>query len=226
MLTPDNGPAARRAAWRLNVLFLGLTAILIGYFMVWLPGPAAGLQLIGIEIGEWIKFLGVGNRRDWFYLPPIVLGLTLALLAATWPNRRPATWLARAVAVAVALLAFPAVAAIQLEPRGEWLARVVWIGAVLVVAALSALVAARQPNVRWPWLLIGVVALVGLLLPTVQYWAVRPMAEAIMRRPLGIGPGVWLNAAGSLMVAGAAFLEWRARRLPVNKKTVAGRLSE
>ena len=84
---------------RLNLLFLGLTAILAGYFMVWLPGPSAGLQLIGIEVGEWIKFLGIGAGRNWFYLPPIVIGLTLALLAATWPNGRIQTWMARGLAV-------------------------------------------------------------------------------------------------------------------------------
>ncbi len=221
-----NQPTGRQPAWRINVIFLGLTAMLIGYFMIWLPGPAAGLQLIGLELGEWIKFLGVGRGRDWFYLPPIGIGLVIALLAATWPNRRPATWLARGVAAAVALLAFPAVAAIQLEPRGEWLARLLGIGVVVVVAALGAVVAARAPGSRWPWLLIAIVALVGLVMPTGQYLAVRPVAEAIMRRPLGIGPGIWLNGGGALLVAAVAFLEWRAREMPINEKTVAGRLSE
>lgn len=212
MPVSDHRPAARGAAWRLNALFLGLTASLIGYFMVWLPGPDAGLQLIGIEVGEWIKFLGVGRGRDWFYLPPIVIGLTIALMAATWPNQRPATWLARALAVAVALLAFPAVAAIQLEPPAEWLARLLGIGAVVVVAALGALVSARAPAARWPWLLIAIVALLGLALPTMQYLAVRPVAEAMMKRSLGVGPGVWLNGIGWLLVGAAALLEWRARR--------------
>ena len=52
-------PAARwRPPSRLGLLALGLTAIFIGYFLVWLPGPGAGLSLIGVEVGEWIKFLG------------------------------------------------------------------------------------------------------------------------------------------------------------------------
>jgi hypothetical protein len=212
-MTTDKSRVPGGAAWWLNALFLGLTAMLIGYFMVWLPGPAAGLQLIGIELGEWIKFLGVGRGRDWFYLPPIVIGLIIALLAATWPNGRLATWLARGLAVAVALLAFPAVAAIQLEPRSEWLPRLLGIGLVLLVAALGAVVSARTPAARWPWLVIALVALAGLVLPTAQYLAVRPVAEAIMQRPLGIGPGLWLNGLGSLLAAAAALLEWRARWL-------------
>ncbi len=98
-MNADVRPAPTRTGFPLTPVFLGLTAILVGYFLVWLPGPSAGLRLIGIELGEWIKFLGVGSRRDLFYLPPIVVGLVLGLVAATWPNDRPQTWLARALAV-------------------------------------------------------------------------------------------------------------------------------
>jgi len=35
----------------------GFTAILLGYLLVWLPHEAAGLSFIGIELGEWVKFL-------------------------------------------------------------------------------------------------------------------------------------------------------------------------
>ena len=57
------------------LLFLGLTAVLVGYFSIWLPGPGAGLQLMGLETAEWLKFMGMGTNRNWFYLPPITLGL-------------------------------------------------------------------------------------------------------------------------------------------------------
>ena len=106
--------------WRI-LLFAGLTAVFVGYFAVWLPGPAAGLRLIGLELGEWIKFLGVGQSRDLFYAPPILLGLIMVLLTAGWDNRRWQTWLFRLLAIGVSLLAFPAVAAITTEPRSEWL---------------------------------------------------------------------------------------------------------
>ncbi|HMT20899.1 MAG TPA: hypothetical protein PKE20_06560 [Promineifilum sp.] len=197
---------------RLDLLFLGLTAIFIGYFMIWLPGPAAGLQLIGVELGEWIKFLGVDSRRTWFYFPPIVIGATLGFLAAMWPNDRRSVWLMRGLAIAVAMVAFPALAAIQLEPRSEWLARVLGIALVALVALAGALLSSRRPGVRWPWLAIGLVALAGAVLPTLQYFAIRPIVGAIMLRPVGIGPGVWLNAAGSLLVVAVALTEWRAAR--------------
>lgn len=205
---------------RLNLLFVGLTVILAGYLMVWLPGPSAGLQLIGIEVGEWIKFLGIGAGRNWFYLPPIVIGLTLALLAATWPNGRIQTWMARGLAIAAAMLAIPALAAIQLEPPSEWLARLLAIALVGVVALAGAIPAQRWRDSDWIWLLVVAVALAGAIVPTVQYLIVRPAAEASLLRPVGVGVGVWLNAIGSLLVAAAALTEISRKRQ--TKKTAVG----
>lgn len=205
---------------RLNLLFVGLTAILAGYLMVWLPGPSAGLQLIGIEVGEWIKFLGIGAGRNWFYLPPIVIGLTLALLAATWPNGRIQTWMARGLAIAAAMLAIPALAAIQLEPPSEWLARLLAIALVGVVALAGAIPAQRWRDSDWIWLLVVAVALAGAIVPTVQYLIVRPAAEASLLRPVGVGVGVWLNAIGSLLVAAVALAEISRKRQ--TKKTAVG----
>lgn len=211
---------ARPQGWRRTLLLLGLTAIFIAYFLVWLPGPGVGLQLIGIEIGEWIKFLGIGARRNLFYLPPIVLGLCLALWAAGWPNARLRTWLARALAVGVALLAFPAVAAIQLEPPGEWGWRLGLIALVAFVAATGALIA-RQGAPAWLWLLLAGVAAAGAIVPAWAYLSVLPVVREIMRRPVGIGVGVWLNAAGSLLVVAVAVVEWAAARRAAQKSAAA-----
>ena len=202
-------PPARRL-WppaRRDGLALGLTALFLAYFLVWLPGPGVGLSLIGIELGEWIKFLGVGPLRNWFYAPPIVLGLLLALWTATWPNRRWRTWLARALAVAVALLAFPAIAAITAEPPSEWLLRLALIGGVALVAGLAALLAGRGV---WP--VMAAVAIVGAAGPAWAYLAVRPVVAAALRQPVGIGPGVWLNTLGGALVAVVCLLAWRAGR--------------
>ncbi|WP_374685617.1 hypothetical protein [Promineifilum sp.] len=188
-----------------TLLVLGLTAIFVGYFLVWLPGPSAGLRLIGVEMGEWIKFLGVGRTRDLFYLPPIALGLLIALWTATWPAGWRA-WAARGLAVAVALLAFPAVASILGEPRGEWLARLMGVGLTALVAALSGFVG-RGPGARWPWPVMAVVALAGALLPLWQYVAVRPVVENALRQPVGVGPGVWINALGGVLVAAVCLMK-------------------
>jgi len=188
-----------------SLLILGLTAIFVGYFLVWLPGPSAGLRLIGVEMGEWIKFLGVGRARDLFYLPPIALGLLIALWTVVWPSGWRA-WTARGLAVAVALLAFPAVESILGEPRGEWLARLAAVGLVALVAGLSGFLG-RGLGARWVWPVMAAVALAGALLPAWQYIAVRPVVENILRQPVGVGPGVWVNALGGLIVAVVCLLE-------------------
>lgn len=199
---------------RQTILHLGFTAILVGYFMIWLPGPAAGLQLIGLEIGEWIKFLGVGPRRDLFYLPPITLGLSLALLTVGWSNRRWQTWGMRGLAAAVSLLAFPAIQAITSEPQSEWLLRLVLVGFVWVVSVGSSLFSSREPSAKpdWCWLFLIVIGLLGLLLPTWQYLAVRPLVSQILTMSVRIGPGVGLNAVGHLLIAATGFYEWYRNR--------------
>lgn len=197
---------------RQTILYLGFTAILVGYLAVWLPGPAAGLQLIGLEIGEWIKFLGVGPRRDLFYLPPITLGLALALYTVGWHNRRWQAWAMRGLAAAVSLLALPAIQAITDEPQSEWLLRLALIGLVWVVALGSSRFtssAQQRPKLGWSWLLLALVSLVGLLLPTWQYLAVRPLVSQVLGLPVGIGPGVWLNVGGHFLVTAVSLYEWQ-----------------
>lgn len=207
-LTSGRVVNAVRRRWLLSV---GLTAVFVGYLMVWLPGPGAGLQLIGVELPEWIKFLGVGRRRDLLYLPPVLLGGLLALWTATWPSGRPRTWLARLLAVAVAGLAFPAIASIAGEPADQWLARLALIAAVAAVAVLSALLArAGDRTQQAVWVSMALIAVIGAIVPTWQYLALRPVVEEILRVPVGIGPGVWLSALGFLAAATAAALEFAA----------------
>ncbi len=183
-------------------LWGGLTAVVLGYFLVWMPHQSVALSLIGLDIGEWTKFLpqmqsGQLPNRNLFYLPPITFGLMLALLTVDWPNRRWQTWAARATAVGVSLLAFPSLDALQFEPASEWWLRLTMIGLVVVVAGGTAVLK------RWPALvrlLLLLVALSGAILSLYAYLAVRPVVSALLGESLGIGLGVWLNTVGHLMV--------------------------
>ncbi|MCB8965998.1 MAG: hypothetical protein H6665_00380 [Ardenticatenaceae bacterium] len=192
-----------------QLLVVGYTAVFIGYLSVWLPGPAVGLQFLGFEIGEWIKFLGVRGSRNLFYLPPITLGLLLALWTVSWP-RRWQTWAMRGVAVAVSLLAFPAIEAILGEPPSEWLLRLLLIGLVVFVALLGRVLH------RWPqvaaWLMLAL-SLIGVLLPTWRYLTLRPYLTDVLGVPIGIGLGVWLNGAGHLLVTAVTAAKLRRRQL-------------
>ncbi len=122
-----------------RLLIAGLTAVFIGYLSVWLPGPAAGLRFLGVELGEWIKFLGVGAIRDLFYLPPIILGLMLAVLTMGWENGRWQTWLMRGLALLVSLLAFPAYEDLMGDYRSQYLLRVALSGLVGLTIILVSL---------------------------------------------------------------------------------------
>lgn len=186
-------------------LLAGFTAVFIGYLTVWLPGPSAGLSLIGVEMGEWLKFFGVGARRDIFYLPPITLGLGLALWTMRWDNGRWQTWAMRGLAIAVSLLAFPALADLTGGARQEYLLRVQLIGLVVVVAGLSGVGARWRKTAvfnRLPWLLLFIVGLVGGILPIWYYVGeIRPYISQIIGTSIGIGPGLWLNTLGHFLVA-------------------------
>ncbi len=188
-------------------LMLGFTAVFVGYLSVWLPGPAAGLSFLGIEMGEWFKFLGLGPRRDLFYLPPITLGLSLALWTATWPNNGWRAWSTRMLAVVVSLLAFPAVEDITGPVQEQYLLRAALVGLVVVTAIASGFWRPHGKLVMLPWALMVVLALIGLILPTWIYFQIRPYTSQIIGVSIGIGLGVWLNGIGNLLIAAISSIE-------------------
>ena len=218
-----------------RLFLVGLTAVFISIFMVWLPGPAAGLQLIGFEMGEWVKFLGVDLSRNLFYLPPMTLGFSLAMWTAVWPNGRWQTWLMRGVALLVSLLAFPAWNDITGGSQIEYVPRLWFIGfvglAILLSIGLSWFdsfmelsVKLTEPHAkpqrrkdksskkrlfinRLPWLLIAIVSILGGLLPTWIYTAVKPIAEQWLQLSLGTGIGVWVNGAGHLLITAVCLVK-------------------
>ncbi|MAT96570.1 MAG: hypothetical protein CL608_05450 [Anaerolineaceae bacterium] len=191
---------------RQTFFLLSFTMIFIGYLMVWLPGPSAGLQFLGIEMGEWTKFFGLGVKRNWFYLPPLTLAFMMLFFTAGWENGRFKTWLFRGVAVAISLLAFPALEDLTGPSQSEYLSRVVGIGLVVVVAGLLLLFGGQKrpwlPTVGWG--LMAAAGLVGLILPTLIYGEVRPYASELIGVTLGYGPGFWLNLLGHAAVVGLA----------------------
>lgn len=187
-----------------NWLFAALTAILVGYFCVWLPHEAAGLKIIGLELGEQAKFLPqvrsgqIRPGRSLFYLPPITVAILLLLITSRWPGARWQSWAARLLAVGISLLAFPALEALGTE-AAEWLWRVLWIGLVALLFLLSPLLA-RLPDAII-WLAALLTALAGGLAPTWIFLEVRAAYSELLRQQLGLGLGFWLNIAGHFLIA-------------------------
>ena len=177
-------------------LILGFTAIFVGYLSVWLVGPGAGLSFLGIELGEWLKFIGLGGRRDFFYLPPITLGAMLALWTMIWAVQDWRAWAMRGLAVLISLLAFPAIEDISGPVREQYTTRVFLIGCVMLLALLSAVWHPRGTWARLPWLLMALLAAVGLVLPAWLFLEIRPYLSDLFGQPVSAGIGFWLNGLG------------------------------
>ena len=202
------------------IIRLCFTMILLGYFLVWLPQPVAGLSFIGLEMGEWVKFIPevrsgeVFPSRNFFYLPPILLGSMIAIWTAGWPNSRWQTWLTRVLAVVVGLLALPAIESFSEESPGQWLPRLAMSGFVIVVVLVATYYSSREAvPATIPWLYFIILGLLGAILPLWTYLAIKPFVEILMGARVGFGPGIWLNLLGNilLILLGISFLLRRPR---------------
>ncbi len=196
-----------------TLLILGFTAIFVGYLSVWLRGPGAGLSFLGIEMGEWFKFLGLGPRRDLFYLPPISLGLMLAVWTMTWPVGASGTgvdwraWAVRALAVLISLLAFPAIEDISGPARDQYTLRVALIGVVIVVALAAGFWHLKGAWRLLPWIALTGLGVLGAILPTWLFLQVQPFLTGILGVPVDAGMGFWLNLLGNIMVVAIALFQ-------------------
>ena len=191
----------RPTHWTTFGLIGGITAVFLGYLSVWIPGPAAGLQFIGVEVGEWLKFLGVGPIRNVFYLPPVTLGSIMVLFSTGWSSRRWQSWLWRWLGVAIALLAFPALEDLMGTNQAEYLTRIWWITAVIIIAVIVTLLSYQPTKSRLSitaYLLGAAGGIVGALFPMWLYHDIQPTLSLIMGEPIGVGLGLWLNGVGHL----------------------------
>lgn len=192
------------------ILKIGFTSILLGYFLVWLPNKAAGLSFIGLEMGEWTKFLPNVQQgqyfasRTLFYLPPITLGLMLVAWTIGWPNDAWKTWMMRGLAVFISLLALPPYESLRYDASNQWLPRLL----LVLFVAISALLCSQANRLSGrltkmiEWSVFVILGFLGAVLPLWTYLVLRPEITAIFDQGVGIGPGLWLNTLGHLTVAG------------------------
>jgi hypothetical protein len=212
---PEMNRRRQVARW---LMPLGALAALAGYLGPWVDHPVAGLAILGLDLGEYVKFLpavrsgAVSLWREGFYLPLLAVSLTCSLIAF---RREPGyPW-----AVRVLLLALAVVAALNLLPpawtpqrmlTAEFRQQAIWLAVCLAAMIFSPFLALLP---RWlAAAVIGGVGLAALLVPPWQFFQVLPGIAALYNHPLAPGWGLWVMALGLIgMITAGVLLALRER---------------
>lgn len=193
---------------RHSLLRSAFVLILVGYLLEWLPHAAAGLSIMGQELGEWVKFVPAvkGGEvifgRGYFFIPPWTLALMLVSWTIPWSNRRVQTWFVRIIAILISFLIFPPFEVIRFEEPNQWLVRILMILSVMTYIFSVPLIA-KRPIERVNGITsisFVVLGIFGAVLPTSAYLAVRAPISDLLGAPVGMGMGILLNLTGHLMV--------------------------
>ena len=189
---------------------IGIALALIGYWGPWVDHKAAALVLSGLDMAEFVKFLPevrAGTEfmiRELFYLPPLAAALCLALMGSNRAWRYP-LW-ARAimviVAIALAIIVLPPYTFILQALGSDEFRRQFLMGAGCLAVIGGMLLYRRLPKAIVAGLLIAV-SLAGALPPLWQFLSIRSALDRVYGQPIHIGWGLWVTAAGFLIVAGA-----------------------
>lgn len=181
---------------------------LLGYFGPWVHHRAAGLVIIGLDVGELVKFLypvqqgDIALWREGFYLPLMAVSVALSLFA--WRRE-----MGYPLAMRLGMFAVATVAALNLLPPA-WtpgllltpefrLQTALMLGclALALVGPLAALLPLR---------LVGVIGLgltvAALYFPLAQFQWILPALADLYSQPLGPGWGYWVTGTG---LAGVAY---------------------
>lgn len=204
--------------------------MLVGYFGPWVNHDAAGLVIMGLDLGEYVKFLPAvraGEVTLWrpgFYLPLVAVSLMCSLSAFRFEMHYPLP--ARA-----ALLAIAAITALNLLPPAwtpgllltpEFRTHTALMLACLGLMLISPLLALLPMTISYA--VVTVVAAAAIWLPISQFLAVLPGISELYRRELSPGWGVYCSATGLVVLALSAWVErvW-LRQVAVREASDANR---
>ncbi len=199
---------------------LALLFLAFGYWGRWIAHPVAGLNILGVDLPEYVKFVPevrygtISLNRLVFFAMPVSLALGLILFASL--RLYVSVWL-RGLA---GLLAFP-VALSMLPPAwtpgllmtAEFRAQTLVIMALIAAVFLIPLWKQLVPD----WLRGVFLILIGLLpLPAISaFFSVKPALEKLYNHPLTAGPGVyWLVLGMVLLIAAGVLLIFTWKKTP------------
>lgn len=221
-VTPDDSRFtvhASRVVGRRSALLWWLVPLagvltLFGYFGPWVDHKVAGLAMLGIDLGEVVKFLPDVRSgqlvlwREGFYVPLVAVSLALSLCAFRAEFRYP--WVVRAL-----LLAGAGVAALNLLPPAwtpprmltpEFQQQTIAIGVCLAALALSPFLALLPARLTGGILLV--LSLLAIGFPVWQFARVLPGIGVLYNHLLAPGWGVIVMMIGlaTLAVAGVTMI--------------------
>ena len=183
---------------------------LIGYFGPWVNHRVAGLVIMGLDLGEYVKFLPeVRNGqitlwREGFYLPLVTVSLAFSL--SSFRKQFNYHWVVRSLLIAVAMMA-----ALNLLPPAwtpdrliipEFRLQTTALGLCLAAVAFSPFLGLLPARIAATF----IVLLSGLALwfPIRDFLAVLPLLSGLYHHPLQPGWGMFVMAGGLVLLAGAS----------------------
>lgn len=185
---------------------LSVLITMVGYFGPWVNHHVAGLVILGLDLGEVVKFLEpVRNGqlliwREGFYLPLVTMSLTLSLhafrrqMAYGWPLR-------------LVLLGLAAVAALNMLPPAwdparlqtpEFRLQTIWIVLCLNAILFSPFLALIPQ--RLVSLMLTLLALPAIWLPVRNFLRILPTLRELYNQPLSPGWGLYVMVLGLLLL--------------------------
>ena len=194
------------------LLPVSVIAVLAGYLGAWMDHPVAGLAILGLDLGEYVKFLTpvrsgtLSLWREGFYLPLVAVSLTSSLFA--FRLEFSFGWLVRALLLTLAMMA-----AFNLLPPAWTPQRMLTPEFQQQALALILCLAAVAFS---PWLallpraiaviLVAVLCLPALVIPIWQFVQVLPAIAALYNQTVTPGWGLFVMGAGFLGILGATAL--------------------
>ncbi|MEM8862775.1 MAG: hypothetical protein AAGD96_31070, partial [Chloroflexota bacterium] len=141
--------------------------------------------------------------RNYFYLPPIILGALIIFWSAIEIKDRLRGWVLTAVGVFIASVALPALEALPLNAEkfaatDEWAFRLVLIGCVGLLGVCRPLL--NKLPVNWLVALMALITLLGMILPGWLLYQARSAYIFWLRLTPNPGLGFGLHILSSILI--------------------------
>ena len=203
------------------IIAIGLFLLVRGYWGAWLPHYAAGLNILGIDLPEYIKFVPevtsgqIPIKREIFFYPLLSLIIGLLLLATIQRPRLPLWFrgILLILAVPASLAMLPPAWTPPLLRTPEFRMQTLAIFFLLLAVILSPFIHRYLPDsVR------GVIFILAGIIPFLALSAFNrllPALEKLYTHPTQPGTAYYLVAIGAVFVGlGGVLLlvsQWRQR---------------